>query len=153
MIKRINIDSNVAIDQATLNNNFEEAETRIADLEKMVEYLVGVFGHGSICVVVQGETATCLRSGTHPDMRMTGLFAQIGDSIKQDVTVTIRKVGISSRKVLSILRFKSGENAGKMHIGSIEGSVMVNVNDEIEIEPVGPRRVAVFMTFEPVEAI
>ena len=153
MIKRISIDSTLALDQATLNQNFEDAEQRIADLEKMAEFAMDSTGHGSICAVVQGASVTRMRSGTHPDLRMIGLFAQIGDSLKQETQVIIRKAGLSSREVLATLRFKSGENAGKMQIAEIQDDIMISMNDEIEIEPVGTRRVAVFMTFEPVEAV
>ena len=152
MIKRISIDSTVALDQGVLNQNFEEAEQRLAHLEMMAGQIIGVIGTGSICAVVQGETITRLRSGTHLDLRITGLFAQVGDSLKQETQINIRKMSQSGRKVLSTIRFKSGENAGKMQIGSIEDDIM-SANDEIEIEPVGTRRVAVFMTFEPVEAV
>lgn len=153
MIKRIDIDSTVALNGDELNRNFEEAEQRLADLEKTVDYVVGIIGHGSICAVVQGATITRLMSGTHRALHMTGLFAQVGDSLKQDTSVAVRKTGLSSRKVLDVIRFKSGEGAGKMQIGNIEDDTIIYVNDEIEIEPDGTRRVAVFMTFEPVEAV
>ena len=149
MIRRVNIDSGVAIDQATLNQNFEETETRIKLLERAVEQVVGITGGGSVCRTVQGESVRSMRAGLHHDLTLCGLFAQVGDSVKEPTKVIIRRVGSSARKVLATVQFKPGENAGKMQIGDIEDDTMIYANDEIEIEPDGTRRVAVFMTFEP----
>lgn len=153
MIKQINIDSGVALDQATLNQNFEDAETRIGLLERAVEQVIGITGCGSVCRTVQGEAVRSMRAGTHPDLQMTGMFAQVGDYVKEPTKIIIRRVGASARKVIASIQFKPGENAGKMQIGDIEDDTMLYKDDEIEIEPDGTRRVAVFMTFEPVETI
>lgn len=100
---------------------------------------------GSICRVVQGERITAMRSGTHPDLRLSGLFAQLGDSVKEATEIIIRR----GETVLAEIEFKSGENAGKIQIGDIGDNIMIYKDDEIEIEPNGTRRVAVFLTFEP----
>lgn len=146
VLKHVNIDSTVAIDQKNLHANFVEVETRIAQLERAEVQHSREARHVSIAIY--GGAMTCL-CGPHPAMRLSSVHAQLGDAIPEDLTILIRRCGRGSRMVMSRIVFKSNEKPGKIQIGEINDAE-IHDYDEIEVEPDGKRRATVFLAFDPV---
>lgn len=149
VLKRVNIDSTVAIDQATLHANFLEIESRMAQLER--ESMRHSREERHVTLALAGGTITCL-GDPHPAMRLLRVHAQVGDAIPEDLTILIRRCGRGSRAVMAKIRFSSGEKSGKMQMGAINDAE-IHDYDEIEIEPSGKRRATVSLVFDPVVVV
>lgn len=150
MIKTISIDSTIPLDQAALNQNFRETEQRLAVLEAATDGISDISGGRTIQAVVQGETLTRMRKGTHTDVKLTDLYVQAGDSVKDDTKITIRHIRARSHKTIATITIKDGERAGKIQTADLKEDIMIREDHEIAIIPDGTRRVLIGMTFEGV---
>ena len=148
MIKRIAIDSTVALDQEGANQNFEEMEARLTALEAITDGIGDLSGGRTIQAVVQGETITRMRKNTHTALKLTDLYIQAGDSVKDATKISVWAIRGFSPRHITTLELKDGERAGKIQMADLKEDIMIREDHEIEIRPEGTRRVLVGMTFE-----